>query len=452
MTTTMLLASPRLERVDSVEIEPAMVEGAQLFRPAAEAAFADPRSRIVIDDAKSYFARGGQRYDIIVSEPSNPWVSGVASLFTEEFYARLAGHLSDGGVLSQWLHTYDMDAATLASIVRAFAKTFPDFLVYSSIDTDIILIARKGGAPGRFDAGVLGFERLQPVLDRLKLRDGEVVRRRAVAGADLLVPFLATYGAPSNSDFHPVVEQRAPKSRFTQSHVNELVLLQSAAVPMLEMLGAPAPPSATRPDSARTAFIESAVARAWGIRDAIVGGGPSPPGAIEASVPALAAQVARSWARECRGDAAFGSVLPSLLVVAEAVNPYLDPAAASELWRRVGESPCARGLPEGARRWPDLFAAVAQRDAARMASLGAAILEATRGAPSAASEYAFLATATALACRGDTATVRELLARAEDYWVRAGERAAERRLLAALADPALAPAGARGACRPAPHS
>ena len=59
-------------------------------------------------------------------------------------------YLNDGGVLSQWLHTYEMDAQTLASILAAVSKTFPDFVIYTSIDADIMLIARKGGPPGPF--------------------------------------------------------------------------------------------------------------------------------------------------------------------------------------------------------------------------------------------------------------------------------------------------------------
>src|SRR5258705_9183427 len=161
MTSTFLLTSPTLQHLETIEIEPAMVEGARNFLPVVNAAFEDPRSRIVIDDAKSFFARGRHRYDIIVSEPSNPWVSGVASLFTEEFYARLSEHLVDGGVLSQWLHTYELDAATPASIVAAVSRTFPDFVIYSSVDSDIILIARKGGGPAAFDGTVLGFPKLQ---------------------------------------------------------------------------------------------------------------------------------------------------------------------------------------------------------------------------------------------------------------------------------------------------
>ena len=110
MSTDIMLRSPHIERVDTIEIEPAMVDAAHAFLPRVQGAYSDPRSHIVFDDAKSYFARGRKRYDIIVSEPSNPWVSGVASLFTEEFYRRLATSLNEGGVLSQWLHTYEMDA------------------------------------------------------------------------------------------------------------------------------------------------------------------------------------------------------------------------------------------------------------------------------------------------------------------------------------------------------
>src|SRR2546423_10078282 len=86
VTTHLLLTNPRLERVDTIEIEREMVRGAEQFRPGNELAYADPRSRIVFDDAKTFFATQPAKYDAIVSEPSNPWVSGVAGLFSGEFY------------------------------------------------------------------------------------------------------------------------------------------------------------------------------------------------------------------------------------------------------------------------------------------------------------------------------------------------------------------------------
>src|SRR5581483_9178195 len=98
-------------------IEPEMVRGSRHFWPANRRVFDDPRSRIVIDDAKSFFASSGQRYDIILSEPSNPWVSGVSGLFTTEFYARVRRYLSDDGVFGQWLHLYELNDGLVLSVL-----------------------------------------------------------------------------------------------------------------------------------------------------------------------------------------------------------------------------------------------------------------------------------------------------------------------------------------------
>src|ERR671916_244771 len=87
--------------------------------PANCRAFDDPRSLIVIDDAKSYFASEQRRYDLIVSEPSNPWVSGVSGLFTSEFYGRVRKYLSDDGIFGQWLHVYELDDGLVLSVLAA---------------------------------------------------------------------------------------------------------------------------------------------------------------------------------------------------------------------------------------------------------------------------------------------------------------------------------------------
>ena len=89
LTTHTLLQSLDIERVETVEIESAMAEASRGFMPRNSAAFADPRGAILIDDAKSFFSTRNRRYDLIISEPSNPWVSGVSSLFTREFYRRI---------------------------------------------------------------------------------------------------------------------------------------------------------------------------------------------------------------------------------------------------------------------------------------------------------------------------------------------------------------------------
>ncbi|MGZ5583769.1 MAG: spermine/spermidine synthase domain-containing protein [Usitatibacter sp.] len=427
MSTTVLLNSPNLQRVDTVEIEPAMVEGARHFRPVVNAAFDDPRSHIVIDDAKSYFARGSMHYDIIVSEPSNPWVSGVASLFTAEFYRRLHGHLNEGGVLSQWLHTYEMDSETLASIIAAVSQTFPDFAVYSSIDSDIVLIARKAGAAGRFDERVLAWPAMVPGLRKLKLTELELIRRRAVATSALLVPLFASFEVAGNSDYYPVVEQRASKTRFTRARVNELTDLEASAIPMREMLEDFPPPSVRRHDSIPVTYLDVAVGDAWMVRDTILGDrGPERDPII--SQLALNARLVRQWSAGCPSELTFDSMLPSLVSTAEASVPYLNPEVAGGLWRFVGQSRCAQALPREQRHWIELFEATSRRDSSAMASLGKTILEGTRGSRNPATEFAFFASVTALVCRGDTADARALFESRAD-WVRGGTRSTELRLL-----------------------
>ena len=88
LTTHTVLSSPRIHAADTIEIERDMLEASQHFRPRVELAYSDPRSNIYIDDAKTFFVKQKKKYDMIISEPSNPWVSGVAGLFSENSTGR----------------------------------------------------------------------------------------------------------------------------------------------------------------------------------------------------------------------------------------------------------------------------------------------------------------------------------------------------------------------------
>ena len=432
MSTALMLASPRIERVDTIEIEPAMVEGAKHFRPRVEAAYTDPRSHIVIDDAKSFFARGHSHYDIVVSEPSNPWVSGVASLFSEEFYRRVSGYMNEGGVLAQWLHTYEMDAATLASILSAVSKTFPEFMVYSSIDSDIILVARKGGPPGRLDESVLRWPALQPMLAKLKLNDPEVVRRRAIGSWGTLGAFFAPYGAPTNSDYFPFVDQRAGKTRFTRARVDELIDLQTSPVPLLEMLDGSHAPASSPHEVVPTTMVDLSADQAWRLRDTVMGlGSRREPLVIEGGREA-SARLVRLWSN-CTSEMTFEQMLPALTMLAQSTNPYLHRDAARKMWQWIDDSPCAKKLSAPDKRWIALFSAVAARDAAGMAANGMPLLEASKGAPSETTEFAFLASVAGFVCHGEPERARILLEQAP-RWMRSGVRVSDQRFLASTAN------------------
>ena len=432
MSTEVMLGSPNLERVDTIEIEPAMVEGAQHFRPVVQKAFDDKRSHIVIDDAKSYFARGRSRYDIIVSEPSNPWVSGVSSLFTEQFYRRLSEALNDGGVLSQWLHTYEMDSGALASILAAVAKTFPEFVIYSSIDSDIILIARKGGPVGPVDGQVLHWPQLKPTLDALNVHDVEFIQRRGMGHAGSLQALYRSLGMPANSDYFPIVDQRTSRTRFTQERTGEMAELQAAAVPMLEMLDGSFQPSAHLPDTRPWALADRAALDAWTVHDVIVRG-TSPARAPSAESREHAARLIAAWAANCGSGIPFNRMVPTLVTTAHAVNTHLAAKPAGEVWERLTRSPCAARLTPFERAVLDLFAAVGRRDAQAMVALGANVLDATVGSRSVLTEYAFISTVTGLLCQSRRAEAANVLEQGTRDWLIPGSRATELRYLHAMA-------------------
>jgi spermidine synthase len=419
MSTHVLLGSPVIRQVESIEIEPAMVQGARTFLPAVDRAYTDPRSLIVIDDAKSYFARAGRRYDIIVSEPSNPWVSGVSSLFSEEFYRRIAASLNEGGVLSQWLHSYDMDAEGLASIFNAVAKSFPDFAVYSVVDSDIILVARKGGPLEPFDESVLRWPGVAPTVRRLTVGEPGALSHRVVGSSASVLGFYGPLAA-ANSDYYPILEHRVSRTRFTKERVTDLADLQASPVPVLEMLDGGFRPLAARPAGIKWSVAEYASVDGWDYRAVILD--PAPRSAGEgpaADSREHAARLIGLSTANCSGIS-FTGLLPSAVALAGTINPHLPSAAALDVWHRLERSPCSGRLTETERRWLRLLAAVAGRDAAAMAQVGSAVLEERRGKRDSLSEYALLAATTGFVCQGRTAEATRLFERARAEWLPSG--------------------------------
>ncbi len=214
MTSHLLLGSPRLNEVVTIEIEPKMIEGSRrAFYPANRRVFDDPRSRVVIDDAKSFFASGRRRYDVIISEPSNPWVSGVSGLFTVEFYQRVRGYMSETGVFGQWLHLYEISDDLVLSVLSAIHQSFPSYQIFQTSGGDILIVASNRPSLPRPDWSVFGFPQVAADLHHaipftaVSLEASRILDRAALA------PLLDGWRQP-NSDFYPVLDLGAERSRF----------------------------------------------------------------------------------------------------------------------------------------------------------------------------------------------------------------------------------------------
>lgn len=242
LSTHTVLGSERPQAVDSIEIERAMVDGARWYGPLVERAYTDPRSYLHIDDARTFFSTGKRSYDVIVSEPSNPWVSGVASLFTREFYAFLRSHLKPGGLLVQWVQSYEIDDPLMFTMMAALLEEFPYVEAYLSNTSDVLLLS--GMEPvGELDMRRIDTDGLRPVLTRVGLNGPGDYAVRKIGSRSTLEALAALYGAKPHSDFYPEVSLNAPRTRFKKDSVESFINLMSVGMPLLEMTDGRVPAS-----------------------------------------------------------------------------------------------------------------------------------------------------------------------------------------------------------------
>ena len=132
---------PGVEHIDVVEIERAVVRAQPYFAEQNRGVLADPRVRLVEDDARGALQIARRPYDLIVSEPTNPWIAGVASLFTPEFFRVVRGHLAHGGVFGQWLQTYRVPMSVVATVAANLRSVFPYVEMWYANPADLIVLA-----------------------------------------------------------------------------------------------------------------------------------------------------------------------------------------------------------------------------------------------------------------------------------------------------------------------
>src|SRR2546423_6966897 len=149
VTASVLAAAPGMSRVKIVEIEPAVLQMDTLFRAVNASVLTWPNVRVVVDDARSALQLDRDRYDVIVSEPSNPWVAGIATLYTPEFFRIAQRRLADDGVFCQWIQLYQMPLPVLAGIVRSLHQVYPHVHMWFGGTLDVFVLG--SARPLRYD-------------------------------------------------------------------------------------------------------------------------------------------------------------------------------------------------------------------------------------------------------------------------------------------------------------
>ncbi len=154
VTTRVLADVPGMERVRAVEIEPAVLAMSHYFLHVNDSVLGRANVSAVVDDARSALQIDRARYDVIVSEPSNPWLAGVATLYTPEFFRIVRERLSENGVFCQWVQLYQLPVPVVAGIVRNVRSVFPHVEVWFSSPGDVMVLASR--RPFRYDRAWLG--------------------------------------------------------------------------------------------------------------------------------------------------------------------------------------------------------------------------------------------------------------------------------------------------------
>lgn len=370
MTTHTLAGSAKAQSIETIEIEPAMYEGAKLFGSRVARAYQDPRSQVRFEDARTYFSTGNRKYDVIVSEPSNPWVSGVASLFTQEFYGFVNNHLEEGGILVQWLHTYELSDELLGTMVAALINQFPNTEVYVTNTTDLIFVAYKDKVANP-DWSVLQEEPLASDLKRVGLLSPQDFTVRRIGGPEVLAAHVRRLGVRPYSDFYPTVSLNAPRSRYKKEQADSLVGLVDNGLPVLDILDGrnvdvPSTPGADLSIMSEATGAALSIRHALALRDttalAEMSGLSTYVGALQqASAGVIAPEQLRNWS-----DLAANVVDSSL---------GLLPATAQEgLWVRPVWIDL-EGQPELARELMGVYEAAAMRDASKMRQTALGLLQ-----------------------------------------------------------------------------
>ncbi|MCG8673072.1 MAG: fused MFS/spermidine synthase, partial [Pseudomonadales bacterium] len=352
LTTHALLAMHGIERVDTIEIEPYMSEAAKLYGGLVENAYKDPRSSIHFEDAKSFFYRTKNQYDVIVSEPSNPWVSGVASLFTDEFYQRVNRNLKPDGLFVQWLQLYEINLDLVASVMKSLGENFEDYALYSTDDANMLIVATQKRSLTEWGASIFEGE-MGGLMDRINVVSQADIDMRLLGYKRHIAPYFDNYSVPLNSDFFPYLAVNAPKSRFLREAAIEIPGLRGAPLPVLSMLvGADLSDDISLRDGRFLSFLQ---ARQYA-SDLLDGKSRNGLG-DQAKVKALSVS--------CFSDVNEDEALFAMKTLAISQGPFMPIEASEKFWAEV-KAQCQQGERLVAAKWADLFLSIYTHKAKEM--------------------------------------------------------------------------------------
>lgn len=243
--TAAAVARYPVRRIDLVEIEPAATEAARLFSRYNRGVLEDPRLRLLVADGRNRLLAASDKYDVVISDPSDLWVAGTGTLFTLEFYQAALARLRPGGLMVQWIHTHTLAPPDLALLVGTFRAVFPRTELWTSGVGDLLFIGSTTSLKWDRAQVASRMEQVAGVGD--DLQSIGIWHPLALFAGHLLgdpqISALRLGAAGPHTDDRPVVEFRTPRQLYRDS-IPEIEAF-------LGRLGAPAFPRVAGFDPAR---------------------------------------------------------------------------------------------------------------------------------------------------------------------------------------------------------
>ena len=205
-----------ISHVDIAEIEPSMVKAASYFKDVNHNILEDPKAHIILNDGRNHLLETKEKYDLIISEPSNPWISGVGSLYTTDFFKIAAAKLKPGGILCQWIHCYSLSSENLKMILNTLALSFEDVQLWTSDIGDLLVIGSNAGImvdPTRIESVINYNQRTKTDFSEyMHVEYSTEILGRLLLDRSGVIAF--SHGGRINSDNHPYLEFLAPRDLY----------------------------------------------------------------------------------------------------------------------------------------------------------------------------------------------------------------------------------------------
>ena len=218
VTIAALVATDSVKDVQCSELEPAIVEVQKYFAPYTEHVLDNPKLTMSVTDGRTFILGSPQKFDLIISQPSNPWIAGIGNLYTEDFYRACVDRLHAEGLMCQWFQLYSISEYDLKLVLSTFYAVFPEGLIFQTGPGDLMLVGAQN--PITFDP-----ERLEQLWrdedlsfwsQMIGLLEPHYLLGTFVATRDQVMAEIESSGklGALNTDDRPLLEFQAPRSLY----------------------------------------------------------------------------------------------------------------------------------------------------------------------------------------------------------------------------------------------